>query len=183
MAKAEAPVSHPFPADWSQIAARCGFRDDARARGKVRIASAYAVVGLLLSAVTPASAQTLAPYTIEGDAIPQSLTGRPGDAASGRKIVTTRQVGLCLLCHSGPFTEERFQGDLSPSLAGAGSRWSEGQLRLRMVDGAKLNPDTIMPSYYRTDGLAQVAQQFRGKPILSAEQIEDVVAFLVTLRE
>lgn len=128
-------------------------------------------------------ADDLVPYTVVGDAIPQSLTGKPGDAANGRKIVSTRQIGLCLLCHSGPFPEERFQGDLSPSLAGAGSRSNEGQLRLRMVDASKLNPDTIMPAYYRVDGLNNVAQQFHGKPVLTAEQIEDVVAFLVTLRD
>ncbi|BAT60991.1 hypothetical protein GJW-30_1_03541 [Variibacter gotjawalensis] len=133
--------------------------------------------------LSPAGAQSLVPYVIDGDAIPQSLTGKPGDPVNGRKIVATRQIGLCMLCHSGPFPEERFQGDLSPSLAGAGSRWNQGQLRLRIVDAGKLNPDTIMPAYYRIDGLNQVAQQFRGKPVLTAEQIEDVVAFLGTLRE
>ena len=118
-----------------------------------------------------------------GDAIPTSLTGAPGDPARGRTIVATRQKGLCLLCHSGPFPEERFQGDLAPSLAGAGARWSEGQLRLRVVDGSRLNPGTIMPTYHRTDGYARVAPAFRGKPILSAAEIEDVVAFLATLRD
>ena len=118
------------------------------------------------------------------DAIPASLTGRPGDAARGRAIVANRSVGLCLLCHSGPIAEERFQGDLAPSLAGAGSRWSEGQLRLRIVDGARLNADTIMPAYYRTtDGLHRVARNFEGKTILSAAQVEDVVAYLVTLKD
>ena len=122
-------------------------------------------------------------YTIVGDAIPVSLTGAKGDPVRGRKIVTTRQIGLCLLCHSGPFPEERFQGDLGPDLKGAGARWSEGQLRLRMVDASKLNPDTIMPTYYVVDGLTRVAPAFRGKPVLTAEQIEDVVAFLATLRD
>jgi sulfur-oxidizing protein SoxX len=97
--------------------------------------------------------------------------------------VTSRQTGLCLLCHSGPLPDERFQGDLAPDLKGAGSRWSEGQLRLRMVDSSRLNPATIMPSYYRIDGLTRVAPAWRGKPVLTAEQVEDVVAFLVTLRE
>ena len=101
----------------------------------------------------------------------------------GRAIVANRQVGLCLLCHSGPFPEERFQGDLAPDLKGAGKRWTEGQLRQRIVDSRKLNPSTIMPSYYRTEGLALVAPAFRGKPLLSAEQIEDVVAYLGTLNE
>lgn len=143
-------------------------------------------VGLVLAAVlccTPTQAEPLVPYTIIGDAIAASLTGAKGDPARGRKIVTNRQLGLCLLCHSGPFPEERFQGDLAPDLRGAGSRWSEGQLRLRIVDAAKLNPDTIMPPYYVVDGLTRVAQPLRGKPLLTAEQIEDVIAFLATLRE
>ena len=115
--------------------------------------------------------------------MPQSLTGAKGDPVRGRVIVTNRQVGLCLLCHSGPFPEERLQGTLAPDLKGAGGRASEGQLRLRIVDANRLNPETIMPPYYRVDGLARVAPLFRGKPILTAEQIEDVVAFLETLRE
>jgi sulfur-oxidizing protein SoxX len=115
--------------------------------------------------------------------MPQSLTGAKGDPARGRAIVANRQVGLCLLCHSGPFPEERFQGDLAPDLRGAGSRWSEGQLRLRIVDPARVNPDTIMPAYHRTDGLVRVAPAWRGKPILSAAQVEDVVAYLMTLRD
>lgn len=117
------------------------------------------------------------------DALPESLTGAPGDPVRGRAIVANRQVGLCLLCHSGPFPEERFQGDLAPDLRGAGARWTEGQLRLRIVDSGRINPATIMPAYHRTQGLVRVAPAFRGKPILSAEQIEDVVAFLTTLRD
>jgi sulfur-oxidizing protein SoxX len=117
------------------------------------------------------------------DAIPESLTGTPGDPARGRAIVTNRQVGLCLLCHSGPFPEERLQGNLAPSLAGAGRRWSEGQLRLRIVDSSRINPTTIMPAYHRTEGLVRVALAWRGKPILNPAQIEDVVAFLMTLRD
>jgi sulfur-oxidizing protein SoxX len=117
------------------------------------------------------------------ETMPDSLTGAPGDPARGRAIVTSRQVGLCLLCHSGPFPEERFQGNLAPDLAGAGRRWSEGQLRLRIVDSGRINPATIMPAYHRTEGLTRVAPAYRGKPILSAEQIEDVVAFLMTLKD
>jgi sulfur-oxidizing protein SoxX len=111
------------------------------------------------------------------------LTGRSGDAERGRAIVGNRQVGLCLLCHSGPFPEERFQGTLAPDLSGAGSRWSEGQLRLRIVDAGRLNGATIMPPYYRTEGLNRVARPFADKPILSAEQIEDVIAYLRTLKD
>jgi sulfur-oxidizing protein SoxX len=140
-----------------------------------------AAAALLLGA-SAAATQGLRPYTVTGDAIPQSLTGAPGDAERGLKIVTNRQVGLCLLCHSGPYPGERFQGTMAPDLSGAGSRWNEGQLRLRIVDAAELNRETIMPPYYRVDGLARVAPGFRGKPILTAEQIEDVVAYLVTLK-
>jgi sulfur-oxidizing protein SoxX len=125
----------------------------------------------------------LRPYTVVGDAIPASLTGAKGDSARGRVIVANRQVGLCLLCHTGPFPEERFQGTLAPDLKGAGTRWSEGQLRLRIVDSTRLNPDTIMPPYYRVEGLNRVAPAFTGKPVLNAEQIEDVVAYLTTLRD
>jgi sulfur-oxidizing protein SoxX len=122
-------------------------------------------------------------YMIVGDAIAASLTGMSGDPERGRAIVVNRQVGLCLLCHSGPFPEERFQGTLAPDLKGAGARSSEGQLRLRIVDASRIKPDTIMPPYYRIDGLERVAPSFQGKPILTAEQIEDVIAYLVTLRE
>jgi sulfur-oxidizing protein SoxX len=129
-----------------------------------------------------AGAQGLRPYIVVGDAIPESLTGVPGDATRGRALVVDR-TSTCILCHSGPFPEQKFQGDLAPSLAGAGSRWSEGQLRLRLVDGSDLNPATIMPSFYRLEGLVRVGQTWRGKPILSAEQIEDIVAYLASLRE
>jgi sulfur-oxidizing protein SoxX len=153
------------------------------------LASAARLAGAGLAIVSaaladPAGAETaLRPYAVVGDAIPASLTGAKGDPERGRAIVVNRQVGLCLLCHSGPFPDERFQGTLAPNLKGAGSRSSEGQLRLRIVDSSRLNPDTIMPSYYRAEGLSRVAPAFRGKPVLTAEQIEDVVAYLATMRD
>lgn len=115
------------------------------------------------------------------DAIDKPLAAK-GDPARGRAIVVNRQLGLCLLCHSGPFPGEQLMGNLAPSLQGAGARLTEGQLRLRIVDSSKVNPQTIMPPYYRTAGLTHVAPAFRDKPILDAQQVEDVVAFLVTLR-
>jgi sulfur-oxidizing protein SoxX len=141
------------------------------------------VVAMIAGFAADAGADELRPFTVIGDTIPVSLTGAKGDPARGRAIVANRQVGLCLLCHSGPFPEEKFQGNLAPDLKGAGARWSEGQLRLRMVDSSRLKPDTIMPSYYRTEGLTRVAPAFAGKPVLTAEQIEDVVAYLLTLRD
>jgi len=142
-----------------------------------------AAVCCALAAGFAMRAEALRPYVIVGDAIPASLTGATGDPARGRAIVTNRSVGLCLLCHSGPFPDERFQGNMAPDLNGAGRRWSAGELRLRLVDARKLNPATIMPPYYVVDGMNRVVPSLRGKPILSAEQIEDVVAFLATLRE
>jgi sulfur-oxidizing protein SoxX len=138
----------------------------------------------MASLVLPSRAdeQGLRAYVVVADAVPTSLTGMPGDAARGRALVLDRN-STCMLCHSGPFPEMKFQGDLAPSLTGAGSRWSEGQLRLRLVDASRLNPATIMPSYYRVEGLTRVGPTWRGKPILSAEQIEDMVAYLTSLRE
>lgn len=143
-----------------------------------------ALMLVLALAAPPAQAEEgLVPTTVVGDAIPESLTGAPGDAARGRAIVVDRIRGLCLLCHAGPFPEERFQGNLAPDLTGVGGRLSPGQLRLRLVDGRALNPETIMPSYYNLAGLARVGRVWQGRPILSAAEIEDVVAFLATLRE
>jgi sulfur-oxidizing protein SoxX len=105
-----------------------------------------------------------------------------GDPARGRQIVANRQVGLCLLCHTAPVPEERFQGDLAPDLKGVGARLSEAQIRERIVDPSRATPDTIMPAYYKTDGLTRVAPAYQGKTILTAEQIDDVVAYLVTLK-
>jgi len=140
------------------------------------------IAAALLALPGPAGAQALRPYTVVGDAIPEPLTNARGDVARGRALVVERS-STCILCHSGPFPEQKFQGDLAPDLSGSGSRWSEGQLRLRLVDASRLNAATIMPSYYRVDGLDRVGTAWRGKPILSAEQIEDIVVYLASLRE
>ncbi len=156
-------------------------------KGAKRRAHADAVIAaatlLALGAWGVARAEPLQAYEIVGDAIPKPLTATPGDPVRGRAIVVNRRLGLCLLCHNGPFPEEKLQGNLAPDLAGTGSRWSVGQLRLRLVDASRLNPETIMPPYYRLDHLDRVAPAFRDKPIFSAQQIEDVVAFLASLRD
>ncbi len=149
-------------------------------KGRVSLAVAVTITAALSVATADPAVR---PYVIFGDAIPASLTGAPGDPVRGKAIVTSRQTGLCLLCHSAPLPEEKFQGTIGPDLKGAGSRSTEGQLRLRIVDPRRFNPDTIMPAYYRQDGLDRVAPAFRGKTALTAEQIEDVVAFLITLRD
>ncbi len=135
---------------------------------------------LRMAAVLLSCACTLAQAQ---DGMPAPLTETAGDAVRGRAIVASRQVGLCLLCHTGPIPEERFQGNLAPDLAGAGLRWTAAQLRLRMVDSRRINPATIMPAYYAKEGLQRMPAGLRDKTILSAQQIEDVVAYLQTLRE
>ncbi|WP_371876374.1 sulfur oxidation c-type cytochrome SoxX [Pseudoduganella chitinolytica] len=117
------------------------------------------------------------------DSLPNPLPNTtPGDPTRGRAIVANRQLGTCLLCHTAPIPQEPFQGNLAPNLAGTGSRWTVPQLRLRIVDPARINPGTIMPAYHRTTGLARVPPAQQGKPLLSAQQVEDVVAYLATLR-
>jgi L-cysteine S-thiosulfotransferase len=155
------------------------------ARSRLRVSADAVAAGLaaLLTSTGAVAQEELRPYTIVGDAIPASLTGAAGDPLRGRAIVVDRRLGACLLCHTGPFAEEKFQGTLAPDLSGTGSRSSEGELRLRLVDPTRLNPDTIMPAYYRVEGLTRVGHDWRGKPILTAEQIEDVIAFLATLHE
>ena len=143
-------------------------------------------IALLLAVVCAFPAWASAQTAPAGDSlqfpVAQPLTSVPGNADNGRAIVANRQVGLCLLCHNGPLPEERFQGNLAPSLAGAGTRWSAGQLRLRIMDARQLNPQSIMPAYYNTEGLTRVSPNFQGRTLLNAQQIEDVVAFLVTLK-
>lgn len=135
--------------------------------------------GLLLAAMGAAW-----PVLAQADAgrIEAPLTAQPGDAARGRAIVVNRQQGLCLLCHSGPFPEERFQGNVAGSLAGAGTRWSAAELRARIVDARRINPASPMPAFHRTDGLQRVGPAWQGRPVLDAQQVEDVVAFLQTLK-
>jgi sulfur-oxidizing protein SoxX len=118
----------------------------------------------------------------DDSAMDAPLTDLPGNPERGRQIVENRQLSACLLCHSGPFPAPHLQGNVGPSLDGVGSRLTLGEIRLRLVDPAKLNPDTVMPSYTAADGLTRVGKAWAGKPVLTAQQIEDVVAFLATLR-
>lgn len=117
-----------------------------------------------------------------GDSIVNPLTSSPGDVARGRAIVANRQVGLCLLCHSGPFPEERFQGNLAPDLTASVGQSTPAQLRARLVDPSRFNSISIMPAYYRSTGLNRVAPKFANQTILTGQEIEDVVAFLVSLQ-
>jgi L-cysteine S-thiosulfotransferase len=117
------------------------------------------------------------------NAYTQTVNLLPGDALKGRAIMSNRQVGLCLLCHSAPIPEERFQGNIGPSLAGVGARWNIDELRQRVAYSRNFNPQSVMPNYLQTDNLNRVAPAQQGKSILSAQQVEDVVAFLATLKD
>ena len=141
-----------------------------------RIVMFAAVAGCATSAP-----DSVLPYRVQGDAIRERLAPVPGDAARGKAIVVSRDSN-CLLCHAVPDSGVRFMGNIGRPLEGVGAQLTEGQLRLRIVDFTRLNPETMMPSYYRTNGLNRVAEPWRGKPVLTAQQVEDTVAYLLTLR-
>ena len=132
----------------------------------------------LTGCVTAGSAPLMA--AVRADALDAPLTATPGDAVRGREIVTGRD-GNCLLCHAIPETGQRFMGNVAPPLTGVSSRLSAGQIRLRVVDPTRVNPAAVMPAYHRVNDLDQVALPYRGKPVLDAQQVEDVVAYLSTL--
>ena len=141
---------------------------------------------LVSVAAADPQASTLRSYAVEGDAIAASLTGEAGDASRGAQLLQQRQKSLCVLCHSGPFPDSHLHGTIAPDLTGVGSRLSAGQLRLRIVDMKRLNGTSIMPTYYAmfaNDGDSRIAAGWRGKPILNADEIEDLVAYLQTLKQ
>lgn len=105
-----------------------------------------------------------------------------GDPARGAAIAANRSQGLCVLCHALPGQPAALAGTVGPPLAGVGGRLDADALRARLLEPERFNPDTVMPAYGRTDGLQQVAPAQRGRPLLGAAQIDDVVAWLVTLR-
>ena len=135
-----------------------------------------------LTAGAPAlAADSLVPVTVVDDGIPQPLTGTPGDARRGRVIAANSDRGNCLICHALPIAEAPVFGDLGPDLRGVGSRLSAAQIRLRVVDPKQQNPDSIMPAYFRTEGLHRVGRAYVGRPMLAAQDIEDIVAYLQTV--
>ncbi len=138
-------------------------------------------LGLLLG--TGAQAEELVKFEIVGgERIDKSLTGQPGDPANGRKLAIDRKLGNCLACHVLPIPEQPFHGGVGPDLNGVAGNLSEGELRLRVVNSKVVNPDTIMPAFYRNDGFERVLKNFQGKSMLSAQQVEDIVAYLMTLK-
>jgi sulfur-oxidizing protein SoxX len=151
-------------------------------RGRVSGLALATLASGLLGTLPAAQAAGAAPYVVDGERIEQPLLGLRGDPDRGRAIVADRRVGLCLLCHQAPVPEERSPGNLSTDLAGTGSRWTTAQLRLRLVDARRLNPASVMPAFHRTEGLTRVGAAWRDRPILDAQQVEDVVAYLEGLK-
>ena len=145
------------------------------------IAALAGVVALKLIAAE-VSPVPLVPFPVIGDGIPEAIGGAAGDAARGRALILARESANCVLCHSLPDPAVRFSGNVGPPLGGIARTLSVAQLRLRVVDDMRVNPKTIMPSYYRTYGFDRVANAYRGRPILDAGQVEDIVAYLATLK-
>jgi len=121
-------------------------------------------------------------YVVKDGAIAKSLTGKPGNAKNGRKLAINRKLGNCLACHVMPIPEQTFHGLIGPDLNGVASRRSAGEVRMLIVNPKLANPDTIMPAFYRKDGFTRVMKKFQGKTMLSAEQVEDLVAYTMTLK-
>ena len=131
----------------------------------------------------PAGAADLVPYIVTDGEIRAPLTDAPGNTARGRQTVRDMTKATCLICHALPIPEEPDHGEIGPPLAGVGNRLTPGAIRLRLVDPKAVNPETLMPSYYRTEGLNRVLSTYRGQPIYTAQQIEDVVAYLASLKD
>jgi len=148
--------------------------------------------GLALVATT-LQADVIAPADVVADDygdVVQSLTGQPGDPVRGEEIMTTRSIGNCIACHQVTALDEHaFHGEVGPSLDGVGDRWSEAALRGIIIDAKNIFPGSVMPTFYRIDGFTRPGDGYTGgpateiTPILSAQDIEDVVAYLLTLTE
>lgn len=147
----------------------------------------FAVLGAgvaVLAMIGPALGEGVVAYrVVDGFSIPEPLTAAPGDPERGRAVAINRRQGNCLSCHVMPIAEQPFHGEVGPSLYGVANRYDAAELRLRVVDAKVVNPDSFMPAFYRTEGLHDVSEAFRDKPILDAQQVEDVVAYLMTLTE
>ncbi|MBO6522044.1 MAG: sulfur oxidation c-type cytochrome SoxX [Rhodospirillales bacterium] len=125
----------------------------------------------------------LVKYEVVDYGIAKSLTGKAGDPAAGEKAFVNRKQGNCLACHQvTKLSAHPFHGEIGPSLDGVAERYEEPQLRLQVVNAKAINPDTIMPAFYRTDGFHRVLKKFKDKTVLTAQQVEDIVAYLKTFK-
>jgi sulfur-oxidizing protein SoxX len=147
----------------------------------------------LICAAMSVSAAEVAPTDVKftDGSIADSLTGTPGDPVAGREVLGSRSLGNCVACHQiTEMSDVPFHGEIGPMLDGAGSRWSEAELRGIVVNAKMMFPESLMPSFYRTDGYTRPGNAFTGEaadstfgPLLTAQQVEDVVAYLMTFKE
>jgi len=142
------------------------------------------VSAVVLLAGKASWAEELVAYNVVDEiSIPEPLTDQTGDPVIGREIAINRKKGNCLACHVMPIPEQSFHGEIGPDLSGVGSRYEIGELRLRVVNPKVFNSDTMMPAFYRTDGFHRVGKKFQGKTILNPQEVEDLLAYLMTLQE
>lgn len=144
------------------------------------VVAAGVAFGLALG-VNAASAGIMK-YEVANGGISKSLTDKAGDAKNGRKLAINRKKGNCLACHAMPIPEQQFHGEVGPALNGVASRYSVAEMRLRIVDPKVLNEDTIMPAFYKDSGFHRVHKKFKGKSVLAAQEVEDILAYLTTLK-
>lgn len=137
---------------------------------------------LLVTAIGLSFTAVAEPVVFDGDAVRVPLSATPGDPERGRQVVIQREQGHCILCHAVPDASIRFYGNVGPSLAGVGSRLTPAELRGRIVDPTRHDPASSMPAYFRTEGLNRVAAAYAGRTALTAQQVEDAVAWLSSLR-
>ena len=151
---------------------------------KITIAVSGIVMAFIIGFVgSAADSAKLVKFEIkDGMSIEKSLTGKPGDEKNGRALSINRKKGNCLACHQMPIPEQPFHGNIGPELVDVGANYSAGELRLRLVNSKVINEDTIMPAFYRNDGYNRVLKKFKGKTILSAQEVEDIIAYLLTLK-
>ena len=135
------------------------------------------------AAVTSSAAEFDIAKARVDDGIPKSLTGKPGDPKKGRATAIHRKKGNCLACHAMPVPEQADHGNIGPDLAGVADRYSQAELRLRLVNAKLINPETLMPSYYKKTGFHRIQKKWKGKTIISAQDVEDILAYLDTLKE
>ena len=152
--------------------------------GVLRIAFRPIALAGALSLVAGAAMADIVQYeVVDGGAIPAALTGQAGDAANGKKMFVNRKKGNCLACHAVlSLNKQPFHGKVGPPLDGVAERMTPGEIRLRIVNPKVVNADTIMPAFYRTDGFERVLKKFKGKSILSAQEVEDIVAYLQSMK-
>ena len=144
------------------------------------------VAGIASAIALPLGAEDIMPMSVafNDGAVEQSLTGKAGDPAEGRKAFMGRKLGNCLACHeNSDMAEQPFHGEVGPSLDGVGDRWNAAELRGIISNSKEMFPETIMPAFYIDSGYERPLEDFAGKSILSAQQVEDIVAYLLTLTE